>query len=172
MEANPIISDENITVDQRKDIDLDDCLKDEKEAKKLQRKTKLVYCCPICNKIFKQKGMLRDHLGSKYLCSQRVTIEYLRKSIKENESVTNMCSQLDELISEFYHLSELANNIEYVKMCKKILRRIKYRYRSLVFNVRVIAIHDFNNVHQFDEELSKYHKIISEIEQKYLLLLF
>ena len=158
------------TSSDRDAINLDDCRMTEEEAKTKIQKTKFVYSCPICNKILSQRGKLRDHLSSKYLCSQRVTIDYLRKSIKDNQTVSTMTDQLDEMIHKFFFISERASDVQHVKQCKNLLRQ--YRYRTIVCDVRIIALHDYSDVHRFDDELAKYDKIISEIQKKYLLLLF
>ena len=162
-------SEENI--DNRASINLDDCKKTEEEAKQLIKKTKYVYVCPICNKIMSQRGQLRYHLSGKYLCSEIRSISYLRKQIRENQSITAMTENLDQLIDTFYLYAGQATDIRYVAACRKLLRKIKYRFRAIVCDVRIISIHDYNDVHKYDDELNKYAELISDIEKKYLLLI-
>ena len=158
--------------DTRNEIDPNECKMDEQEAKSLVRKPKYVYVCPICNKVFNQVGKLKQHLSSKYLCSQRITIDYLRKEMKQNKTITSLTDQIDTLINEFLHLADLAHNIEYVKQCKNIIGRIDRKYRNLVYSTRLISICDYNDVHKFDDELKKYENIISQLKEKYALILY
>ena len=163
---------QNLDTDTRDNIDVDNCIIEREEAEKLPRRTRLVYQCPICNKMFDQRGKFVTHLGSKYLCSQRVTLEYLRKEIKDNQTVTSMTDQMDELINEFLTCSRNVQQIDHIATCKLLLRSLKYRYKTLLFNVRIIALHDYNDIHKFDSELAKYSNILAEIHRKYALLIF
>jgi len=158
-------------IDPRTEIILDDCKKTEEEAKQLIKRTKYVYVCPICNKVMSQRGKLRDHLASKFLCSEIRSLPYLRKEIKETQSIKTMTDKLDQLIEEFYFYASQASDIRCINVCRKILRKIKYRYRAIVCDVRIIALHDYNDVHKYDDELNKYAELILDIEKKYLLLI-
>ncbi len=82
-----------------------------------------------------------------------------------------MTENLDDLIRAFYDYARQATDIRYISACRKLLRKIKYRFKAIVCDVRIIAIHDYNDVHKFDAELKKYEDIITETEKKYLLLI-
>ena len=82
-----------------------------------------------------------------------------------------MTDKLDQLIEEFYLYASQASDIRCINVCRKILRKIKYRYRAIVCDVRIISLHDYNDVHKYDDELNKYAELILDIEKKYLLLI-
>ena len=129
-----------------------------------------VFSCDLCNREFKSKSGLISHMGAKTRCDEKHDLNWLTANLNQ-QSIQTALNENILLVASFEKLAKTVKDAQSVDNCRKELLKVKSKTKKLIAHLRLISLQS-GNINLYNKEIDQLQNQITELTNKYKLLLF
>jgi len=129
-----------------------------------------IYSCDLCNREFKSKSGLISHMGAKTRCDEKHDLNWLTANLNQ-QSIQTALNENILLVASFEKLAKTVKDAQSVDNCRKELLKVKSKTKKLIAHLRLISLQS-GNINLYNKEIDQLQNQITELTNKYKLLLF